>query len=222
MRGKRTLSVVLSTALSLGLLVNARSALADDDRDADSGGAHSVLGQHRDRDRLGWYVPDYARLQTGGYLGRFGAGFGYAAFDDRLNVSLFYGYTPALEAGDSVHAGKLSLAFRPVELGRGQFRLVPAYVGAGLLYAFGGKFFTRLPARYRRIDTRYYPPTAVHWMVELGLEADYVPSRGPIERHGLYYEVVTLDTYIASWFENSNHVRVIDTLASTVGYRMAF
>lgn len=184
----------------------------------------SSLGhaEPRDRDALGWYVPDYARLQTGGYLGTVGVGFGYAAFDDRLNVSLLYGFTPAERAGHPVHEAKLSLDYRPFELGNARWRLVPLTVGAGLLYAFGGEYFTRVPARYRRIDTRYYPPTALHWMLQLGLELDYAPASGPFERHGLYYEVVTLDSYAFSLFENPSRVRVIDVLASTIGYRVAF
>ena len=182
----------------------------------------SGLGARRDRDRLGWYVPDYARLQVGGYLGRVGVGLGYAAFNDVLNVSLLYGFTPAGDAGHAVHAAKLSVDARPFELGRGRVRFVPAYLGVGLLYAFGGEFFTQLPARYRRIDTNYYPPTALHWMVHLGAELDYAPARGFAERHGLYYEVVTLDSYTVSYFENPKRLRLVDILASTVGYRLAF
>lgn len=178
--------------------------------------------QPRDRDRLGWYVPDYARLQTGGYLGMLGVGLGYAAFGDRLNVSLLYGHTPADQAGHAVNEAKLSLDYRPLELRFGRFRLVPASLGAGLMYAFGREYFTVVPARYRRIDTNYYPPTTLHWMVQLGLELDYAPERGPFERHGLFYEVVTLDSYAVSLIENPKRVRVIDVLASTVGYRVAF
>jgi len=176
----------------------------------------------RDRDRLGWYVPDYARLQTGGYVGSIGAGLGYAAFADRLNVTLLYGFTPADRAGHDVHAAKLSVDYRPFDFGSARVRVVPFYVGAGLLYAFGGQFFTRLPARYRRIDTNYYPPTALHWMVQLGAELDFAPAHGAAERHGLYYEVATMDSYLFSRFENPNRVRLIDILASTIGYRLAF
>lgn len=190
---------------------------------ADEPAASAPLAEgQRDRDRLGWYVPDYARLQVGGYLGTVGGGLGYAAFRDCLNISLLYGFTPAGEAGRAVHAAKLSLDYRPFELGRDRVRFVPIYAGAGLLYAFGGEFFTRLPARYQRIDTNYYPPTALHWMVQLGLELDFAPARGFAERHGVYYEVVTFDSYAVSYLENPDRVRLVDVLASTVGYRLAF
>lgn len=211
-------------ALSLFVILGAfcgaaRAASYDADTTAP---APAPENDRRDRDRLGWYVPDYARLQTGGYLGSVGAGLGYAAFSDRLNISLLYGFTPERDAGHAVHAAKLSLDYRPIELGNPRLRFVPFYVGAGLLYAFGGEFFTRLPARYQRIDTNYYPPTALHWTVQLGVELDFAPAHGFIERHGLYYELVALDSYAVSFFENPDHVRLVDVLASTVGYRLAF
>jgi hypothetical protein len=217
-------AVCFGLSSSLAWLTTAGVALSQEpvpDRQQASIGAYEYE-RPRDRDRLGWYVPDYARLQTGGYVGSVGAGLGYAAFADRLNVTLLYGFTPADRAGHDVHAAKLSVDFRPFDLGRVPVRVVPFYVGAGLLYAFGGEYFTRLPARYRRIDTNYYPPTALHWMVQLGAELDYVPAHGAIERHGLYYEVGTMDSYVFSLFENPKRVRLIDILASTVGYRLAF
>lgn len=212
--------LVLATASFV--LASASLTHAQEPRDRDFQVREPPSSDSRDSDRLGWYVPDYARLQTGGYLGTVGVGLGYAAFDDRLNVSLLYGFTPAERAGHAVHEAKLSLDYRPFELGRASVRFVPVTLGAGLLFAFGGEYFTRVPARYRRIDTNYYPPTALHWMLQLGSELDFAPARGPFERHGLYYEVVTLDSYAVSLLENSERVRLLDVLASTIGYRVAF
>jgi hypothetical protein len=211
-----------ATAAALFVLALPSLVRAEELRDSDFRVREPPRSDSRDGDRLGWYVPDYARLQTGGYLGTVGVGLGYALFDDRLNVSLLYGFTPAERAGHAVHEAKLSLDYRPFELGRASVRWLPITVGAGLLYAFGGEYFTQVPARYRRIDTNYYPPTALHWMLQLGSELDFAPARGPFERHGLYYEVVTIDTYAVSRLENPDRVRVIDVLASTIGYRVAF
>jgi hypothetical protein len=177
--------------------------------------------RQRDMDRLGWYVPDFAKLQTAGYLGSVGVGFGYALFNDITNVSLLYGFTPRSRAGDDVHAARLSIDVRPLDFRIESWRIVPLYLGGSLLYAFGGEYFTRVPERYQRLEKNYYPPTSLHWGAELGVELDYVPTRGPFERHGLYYEVVALDTYLSSYFENSS-LHLVDVMASTVGYRCAF
>jgi hypothetical protein len=178
--------------------------------------------ERRDVDELGWYVPDFAKLQTAGYLGTMGAGLGYAAFNDVLNVGLLYGFTPESRAGHDVHALKLGIDVRPVDVRIRSFRLVPIYAGGSLLYAFGDEYFTRLPTHYRRIDPSYYPPTSVHWSAQLGLELDYVPGSGRIERHGIYYEVVTIDSYLISYLENSGPLRLTDAFASSLGYRCAF
>jgi hypothetical protein len=217
-------AAIFAFFLAMGVTTNVAAAPAERRMDA-AEPAHedATLGRsERDHDRLGWYIPDLAKLQVAGYLGTVGVGLGYAAFDDVLNVSLYYGFTPASVAGHPVHTSKLAFDVRPFELRAGDVRFVPAYVGGGLLYAFGGEFFTRLPARYRRIDSRYYPPTAIHWLLQAGVEVDYVPRRGPFERHGLYYEVVALDSYAFSYFENPERLRLVDVFSSSIGYRLAF
>ena len=208
----------LLAASLLASLGFARPAQADD---TDSNRAE-LHREQRDLDRLGWYVPDFARLQAAGFLGVVGVGFGYAAFDDVLNVSLLYGFSPAAHSGKSVHAAKFAIDVRPFDVRIDAFRLVPVYLGGSILYAFGNEYFTRLPDRFARLDRYYYPPTALHWGAQLGLELDYVPSRGPIERHGLYYELVTVDSYLFSFIENSSSLGLDDVVSSSLGYRCAF
>ena len=204
---------------SLGL---ARPSQADDRASNTDLNRAELHRESRDRDRLGWYVPDFARLQTAGFLGVVGVGFGYAAFDDVLNLSLLYGLSPAAHSGKSVHAGRFAIDVRPFDVRFDAFRLVPVYLGGSVLYAFGNEYFTRLPDRFARLDRYYYPPTALHWGAQLGLELDYVPSRGPIERHGLYYELVTVDSYLFSFIENSSSLGLDDVVSSSLGYRCAF
>jgi hypothetical protein len=207
-------------ALLLAASCFGRPAVAQSSDDYQS--RAEVRREERDRDRFGWYVPDFAKLQTAGYLGSVGIGTGYAMLDDILNVSLLYGFTPEQRAGENVHALRLNLDVRPIDLRFKAFRVVPIYVGAGLLYAIGSEYFTRIPARYRRLEANYYPPTALHWSANLGLELDYVPARGKIERHGLYYEVVTVDSYVMSYLENPEALHLVDAFASSIGYRCAF
>ncbi len=212
----------LAAASLLALLgVASPSNAADYSSDTDRNRAE-LRRERRDKDRLGWYVPDFARLQTAGFLGAVGVGLGYAAFDDVLNVSLMYGFTPKSLSGHSVHSAQLSIDVRPFDVRLDAFRLVPVYVGGSVLYGFGSEYFTRLPDRFARLDRYYYPPTALHWGAHLGLELDYVPASGAIERHGFYYEVVTLDSYLFSFIDNSSAVGLDDVVSSSVGYRCAF
>jgi hypothetical protein len=212
----------LIAAALLASVAFARPARADDRASSTDLNRAEIHREDRDRDRLGWYVPDFARLQTAGFLGVVGVGLGYAAFDDVLNVSLSYGFSPAAHSGKSVHAGRLAIDVRPFDLRLDAFRLVPVYLGGSVLHAFGSEYFTRLPDRFARLDRYYYPPTSLHWGAQLGLELDYVPSRGPIERHGLYYELVTVDSYLFSFLENSKSLGLDDVVSSSLGYRCAF
>lgn len=173
----------------------------------------------RDTDRLGWYVPDFAKVQTGGLRGRYTAGIGYAAFNDVLNVGLLYGYSPNEVDEDGVSTLSFEIAGRPIEIRADSLRIVPLEVGVGLLYAIGDEFELTYPDRY---SSGYYPPTAVHALGYLGLEVDWVPEGGFFERIGLYYQVSTIYTYLRDVLENTETASVSDSFASTIGYRAAF
>lgn len=208
--------------VSTALLVWAGEAAAVERRDEPRGDDVPARYAERDRDPGGWYLPDYGRLQTGGFTGLVALGLGYAAFDDILNVTLLYGFTPEVHAGHDVHSLELALDGRPFDIRVEAVRFVPVYVGVDLLYAFGDSYFVRVAERYRRIDETYYPPTALHWGVHLGAEVDWIPPAGFVERHGLYYEAGTVDTFLFAYAENPDRLTVWDALASTIGYRAAW
>jgi hypothetical protein len=171
----------------------------------------------RDRDQFGPWVPDYARLQTGGFVGTVAAGLGYAAFDDILNVSLLYGYTP--DEGGDVHALELSAAARPFELGFDRVRVVPLYLGIGLLGTWGRRYYLDLPDQY---PDDYYPPNALQPVLFVGSELDWVSNGKVVERQGLYFELKTLTTFVARYARNPEVVDFEDIVAGCVGYRIAF
>lgn len=176
----------------------------------------------RDKDELGWYVPDFARLQTGGWVGMAALGIGYAAFDDILNISVHYGFTPEAHAGSNVHTLSFEILARPFDFPIDELRVVPIYLGPGLLYVWGDSFFTRVPDRYAQIDSRYYPPISLHWTARLGTELDYVPRRGFFERHGLFYEAVLFGRYFELYLGNRETLDLVDVFSSAIGYRVAF
>jgi len=178
--------------------------------------------KQRDRDPHGWLVPDFGKLQTGGFVGMVSVGVGYAVFDDVLNAGAQYGFTPNSLAGHDVHTLHFTLDVRPFELRMGDFRWVPGYLGAGLLHVWGERYFSDLPDRYASIDGSYYRPTALHWTAHLGTELAFMPHSGFFERHGFFYELATLDTCAFAYHENRETVELTDALSSTFGYRAAW
>jgi hypothetical protein len=178
----------------------------------------ALSSQERDRDRLGALVPDFAKLQSGGFAGQFSAGLGYSAFDDIVNLTALYGYTPGFD-GRAVQSLHVTLAFRPLEANYGRLRLVPAYFGVGGLVTWGEGYFIELPERY---PDDYYRATGLHYTAHLGLGVDWLPRRGDVERHGVYFELTTIDSFLSAYLKNRELVRLRDVLSSGLGYRIAF
>jgi hypothetical protein len=207
--------------LSYGAIASAQTFDAPDPV-VDQVNAGQDPGEVRlEQDRLGWAVPDFARLSTGGWIGSVNASIGYAIFDDILNVSAGYGFTPAREAGTPVHNADVTLAVRPIHLDfeEWDWYLVPVEVGASALYVFGDEYEVQFPERY---SSGYYRPTALHWLAHVGIEAGYLPDEGFITRHALYYRAATVDTFVTAYFDNRDRLGLSDVVSSAVGYRAAW
>jgi hypothetical protein len=180
-----------------------------------------VAWGQRDVDRIGWWAPDFVKVQTGGYVGFVAAGFGYAALDDAVNLTFLGGHTPAWLEGSRSHVLALDLAIRPVDVRVGRFRVVPLYFGAGGLYVADSDFFVKVPDEYR--DSRYYFPTALHWTAHAGVELDYLPDPDSLaERHGVFVELRTMDTFAIALAENTGTIGLDEIFSTAVGYRLAF
>ncbi|HMJ15276.1 MAG TPA: hypothetical protein VK524_27865, partial [Polyangiaceae bacterium] len=174
----------------------------------------------RDTDRLGFWVPDFAKFQSGGYSGLVGVGLGYAAFDDAINLTLLYGYVPRALAGKDVHALSAAFSVRPCEIDLDVLRIVPLYAGAGALHTWGSGYFLRLPERY---GSGYYRPTGLHASFHLGAELDWLPSSSSwLERHGIFAELTALEIFVGRYLRNRDSLGIHEVVSLALGYRAAF
>lgn len=176
------------------------------------------LSSDRDSDRHGWYVPDFFKVQSGGYAGTLAIGAGYAAFDDILNLTLLYGYVPPV-SGRSVQSLHLTASLRPLELEYGSLRLIPVYAGLGGLHTWADGYFIELPEEY---PPGYYARTGIYLTMHVGTELGWLPSKGTLERHGIYFELTTLNVLLWRYFENPGIVDPDDVISIGFGYRGAF
>jgi hypothetical protein len=106
-------------------------------------------GPCHDRDRSSpWYVPAYAKLQTGGYLGAVTAGGGYSPWQ-LLDVGVFYGWVPPSLGGVSIHsfALRLGASVRGACIAR-DWNWVYFTGGVGVLVTPGDGFFLSVADRY--------------------------------------------------------------------------
>ncbi|MBI2389381.1 MAG: hypothetical protein HYV09_07270 [Deltaproteobacteria bacterium] len=174
-----------------------------------------------ERDRLGWYAPDYARVQTGGFLGMFTAGLGFSAFDDVLNVGGTYGYVPARDGAPPVHLGSLVVSVRPLRLDFGshdQFFVRPLYAGFGAFLASMKNSFIVQPDVY---PAGYYQPTGLQPLVVFGAEIGVRERGAAILRHSLFVEEVTLGQLAEAVVQNEGH-GFVDAFSTALGYRASF
>lgn len=176
----------------------------------------------RERDRLGWAVPDYARLQSGGYLGMGTLGVGYSALRDVINVGVGYGFVPEKAEAPAVHILHATALVRPLRFGVGSSDRVfvyPLYVGAGVMAALGPNLFIRAPDEY---PGGYYPASGLHYLLLAGAELSVRENEGRFfQRHGVFWELVSFDQYIDALLQNPG-VSLLDAVSSAVGYRASF
>jgi hypothetical protein len=207
---------------AVGTLLFAPRARAEGPRSSDGrppAGASPSPFYDEGRDRLGWYTPDYVRLGSGGFLGALVVGVGYDVYRDVVNVGVSYGYAPPLRGDPAYHSVSTHLALRPLHVRLlPRLLLVPIYLGGGAVRFFGPNLFVEQPSVY---PPGYYPPTALHATAYLGAELDWLAPYTLIERHGVYYEALTLGQYLATLVRNDT-LQLFDAFSSFVGYRATF
>lgn len=170
---------------------------------------------------LEWLVPDFAKIQTGSYAGLFTSGAGYTFLKRRLDVSLLFGVAPNFHSGNTVYLFEFAADVRPFDLPAGPLRVVPVFIGPGVIYSPNAELFVSVPDRYP--TKAYYPPTALMWMMRLGTEFDLVPASASwVKRHGLYAQATVLFRYAELFFNNPGSVSLTDVIGGGIGYRIEF
>lgn len=206
----------------IGLAVLATPTAAFAATEADATSTIATQGPAPERDRLGWAVPDYARLQSGGFLGLFNVAVGYSAFRDVLNVQLEYGFVPPLDKESSVHFGAGLLLVRPLRLAfapHDRFWFYPIYAGGGVMVASAKGLFIRQPSVY---PDGYYPPNGFHFVALVGTELAFRPNAGQfVTRHALTVEFITIDQYLDAISQNRS-MSPFGAFSTAVGYKLGF
>lgn len=172
-------------------------------------------------DPLGWYTPDFIKLQSGGYLGFSTIGVGYATTDDVFNGAVYYGWVPKALAGVNIHSFAYVLSFRGRWCIDERWEWIVGYAGFGAVFTTGEGFFLEPPSIYQ--DEDYYQATGRRRFLLLGTELLFAPNAKPawVSAHGAFAEVVALDKYLAAWWKN-DRISFTDTLSLALGYKVRF
>lgn len=184
-------------------------------------GSADAVGPCFGEDRGGpWYLPAYAKVQTGGYLGALTLGAGYAPWQV-LEIGAYYGWVPAPLGGVNIHSVALRLGARV----RGtcvarDWNWVYLTGGVGALFTAGDGFFLTVPERYH--DQHYYRQTGARGLLTVGTELSRRQSGGPIATQAAFVEVTTIDEYLRLWAKSPRAEPFLATLSTSLGYRIGF
>lgn len=188
-----------------GALLVARSAIAEE--------------LAPDRDRYGWAVPDYVRLQSGGFMGMLTVGVGYSALRDVVNVTVTYGGVPAHEGNGPIQLFTATLTVRPLRFSFGperRFEILPLYLGGGAMISSSRATFVSQPDHYPK---GYYPPNAIDLVAHFGLEiAMREPAHRLLARQSLFVEEVTINQYLQSAIDN-HAFHLPSAFSTAIGWR---
>lgn len=171
-------------------------------------------------DELGWYTPDFVKIQSGGYLGLATVGVGYGTTDDVFNAGVYYGWVPKALAGVEIHSFAYLLSIRARFCIHERWEWIAAYAGFGAVFTTGDGFFLESPDLY---GPGYYQSTGRRRFLLIGSELLYATHAKPawLSAHGAFAEVVALDKYLAAWWKN-DRVSFVDTLSLALGYKVRF
>lgn len=171
-------------------------------------------------DALGWYVPDHAKVQTGGYLGLFTVAAGYSAID-LLDFDVCYGWVPGSIGGTDIHSLALRVGAHVAVMCFAPDLSWTYLTGAvGAVMTFGDVFFLTTPNRY---PDGYYAETAVRGILTLGGEIEaHQPAGSPFALHALFVEVSVLDEYLLVWLKNPREAAPWEVWSFSFGYKAGF
>ncbi len=163
-------------------------------------------------------TPDYLQLQFAGKIGLISGGFGYHLFNEKVQLSLLNGYTPASIAGSPINTLALRASYSICKVDLNKVHIVP-YAGVGGNFETTGKaFYAKLPDRYA---DGYYFMSAAHATVFAGARLQIPVGKKEGQRLELYGETGTLDTYLYYYCKNS-HIRLTEIFSGALGVSWHF
>lgn len=151
------------------------------------------------------YLPDYYKLQYAGGIGFLSAGIGYGFFNERIDISYFYGYVPEWFSKNDLHSVSLQLTGKPLHLNlNNKTEYYPLNIGIFVHHTFGSEYFIALPDHYPEDYYWWAPGRTGGLFIEGQFKYKFNDSRKMFSEIGAYYRVVTRGIYLTSKFSNAS------------------
>ncbi len=151
------------------------------------------------------FLPDYYKFQYAGGIGFVSAGIGYGFFNERIDISYFYGYVPQWFSKNDLHSVSLQLTGKPIKLNpNDKTEFYPLNIGIFLHHTFGSEYYIILPDHYPEDYYWWAPGRTGGLFIEGQLKYKLNTTGKMFSELGLYYRIVTRGIYLTSKFSNAS------------------
>ncbi|HRW63069.1 MAG TPA: hypothetical protein P5132_06255 [Bacteroidales bacterium] len=151
------------------------------------------------------FLPDYYKLQYAGGIGFLSAGVGYGFFNERIDISYFYGYVPDWVSKNDLHSVSLQLTGKPFRLNlNNKTEYYPLNIGIFLHHTFGNEYYITLPDYYPEDYYWWYPGRTGGLFLEGQYNYQFRDSDKVFSQIGFYYRIVTRGVYLTSKISNTS------------------
>lgn len=149
--------------------------------------------------------PDHYKVQFAGGIGFLSGGLGYDFFNNRVDISYFYGYVPEWFSEEDLHSVSLQLSGKPFRIDiNSKFDYYPLNIGIFIHHTFGEEYYLTLPDHYPEDYYWWYPGRTGGLFIEGQLNYQYKDPGRVFSEIGFYYRIVTRGVYLTSKVSNSS------------------
>jgi len=166
---------------------------------------YSQVSHSTDSTEYRKFLPDYVKMQFAGGIGFLSVGVGYTFFNQKLEVSYFYGYVPKFVSTDDLHSVSLQLTAKLLHYKVNKnIELVPLNVGWFIHHTFGSEYWITLPSHYPEKYYWWSPGRNAGIFIGGEIRTKLLANKTPASGTAFYTRIGTRGLYLASKLGNSS------------------
>ena len=150
-------------------------------------------------------IPDYVKLQFAGGIGFLSIGVGYTFWDDKIDITGFYGYVPKFVSAEDLQNISIQLTVKPIKFNLSKnIKILPLNFGFFSHYTYGQEFWIKLPDNYPKGYYWWQPGRVTGIFIGGEIKTDLFASKTPASGTAFYTRLGTRILYLSSKFGNSS------------------
>lgn len=151
------------------------------------------------------YLPDNITLQYAGGLGFLSAGAGYSFLNEKIDVSILYGYVPKFVSVKDLHSLNFQLTAKLFKINLSKdVKIMPLNIGGYFQHTFGNEYWVKLPDEYPRGYYWWSPGLNTGFFVGSEIKTKLLANKSYSSGTSFYVNVGTKSYYLASKIGNSS------------------